>query len=214
MDYVVVVMGKYLQMLVAYSIFKKNPDQVADHFEHFNRDFHQLCEIFKEVTHQTYKAGQDVGMMKPVGPVKPIARQTSELALSVNERLELQEFVCRHDLQELLCIFCKEGVTLAEVLSMSEEDLKELGVKKYGLRKRLLGAARTEREGRRAPGVTEMGSEEQVQPEEQAQPDGEKASGSSMNWREEKPRIKAIRHKSRYIRHPSWFFCKQPAQGH
>merc|ERR1719400_2286924 len=39
MEYVALVMGKYLQMLVAYSIFKEDPDQVTDHFEQFNRDF-------------------------------------------------------------------------------------------------------------------------------------------------------------------------------
>ena len=57
MEYVLAVMGKYLQMLVAYSIFKEDPDQVATHFEQFNRDFDQMCQAFKEVTNQTFKAG-------------------------------------------------------------------------------------------------------------------------------------------------------------
>ena len=52
MDYVLAVMGKYLQMLVAYSISKEDPDQVADHFEQFNKDFDQMCQAFREVTNQ------------------------------------------------------------------------------------------------------------------------------------------------------------------
>ena len=49
-EYVFAVKAKYLQMLVAYSIFKEDPDQVADHFEQFNRDFGLMCNSFHEVT--------------------------------------------------------------------------------------------------------------------------------------------------------------------
>ena len=38
MEYVVLVKGKYLQMLSAYSIFKEDPEQVTEHFEQFNSD--------------------------------------------------------------------------------------------------------------------------------------------------------------------------------
>ena len=63
MEYVLAVMGKYLQMVAAYSIFKEDPDQVADHFDQFNRDFDQICKAFKEVTSHTFKAGQEVEML-------------------------------------------------------------------------------------------------------------------------------------------------------
>ena len=69
-------MSKYLQMLVAYSIFKEDPDQVADHFERFNRDFDQTCQAFEEVTHQMFKAGQKVEALKPMAPVKPTQRES------------------------------------------------------------------------------------------------------------------------------------------
>ena len=117
MKYVVLVRGKYLQMLVAYSIFKEDADQVTDHFEHFNRDFNQMCKAFKEVTNQTFQAGQEVEMLKPVAPVKPTQRQPKpELGLSDLERTELQQFFVRHGLQELLAVFLKEGVALEDVL--------------------------------------------------------------------------------------------------
>ena len=135
MEYILAVMSKYLQMLVAYSIFKEDPDQVADHFERFNRDFDQMCQAFKEVTNQTFKAGQEVEMLKPVAPVKPTQRESKPaLGLSDNERVKLQQFLERHGLQELLSLFLKEGVALDDVLEMTDKDLKDLGVNTYGVR--------------------------------------------------------------------------------
>ena len=135
MEYILAVMSKYLQMLVAYSIFKEDPDQVADHFERFNRDFDQMCQAFKEVTNQTFKAGQEVEMLKPVAPVKPIQRESKpDLGLSNNERMKLQQFLERHGLQELLSLFLKEGVTLDDVMEMTDTEMKDLGVKKFNLR--------------------------------------------------------------------------------
>ena len=137
MDYVLAVMGKYLQMLVAYSISKEDPDQVADHFEQFNKDFDQLCQAFKEVTNQTFQAGQEVQM--PMAPLKPILREPkAELGLSDEERVKLQQFLERHNLQELLAIFLKEGGALEDVFDMTDKEMKDLGIQAYGPRKRLL----------------------------------------------------------------------------
>ena len=139
MKYVFMVMGKYLQMLSAYSIYKEEPDQVTDLFEQFNRDFDQMCKAYKEVTNQTFKAGQEVEMLKPVAPVKPTQRESGpELGLSDHERTKLQQFLERHGLQELLPIFLKEGVALHDILEMTDHDMKELGIKTYTVRKRLL----------------------------------------------------------------------------
>ena len=135
MEYILAVTSKYLQMLVAYSIFKEDPDQVADHFEQFNRNFDQMCQAFKEVTNQTFQAGQEVEALKPVAPVKPIQRESKpDLGLSDNERVKLQQFLERHGLQELLSLFLKEGVALDDVLEMTDKDLKDLGVNTYGVR--------------------------------------------------------------------------------
>ena len=135
MEYILAVTSKYLQMLVAYSIFKEDPDQVADHFEQFNRNFDQMCQAFKEVTNQTFQAGQEVEALKPVAPVKPIQRESKpDLGLSDNERVKLQQFLERHGLQELLSLFLKEGVALDDVLEMTDKEMKDLGVKKFNLR--------------------------------------------------------------------------------
>ena len=135
MEYILAVTSKYLQMLVAYSIFKEDPDQVADHFEQFNRNFDQMCQAFKEVTNQTFQAGQEVEALKPVAPVKPIQRESKpDLGLSDNERMKLQQFLERHGLQELLSLFLKEGVALDDVMEMTDTEMKDLGVKKFNLR--------------------------------------------------------------------------------
>ena len=81
-DYVVTVMAKYLQMMAVYRIYKEEPDRVTEHFQRFNEDFGQLCEVFKEVTHKAYKPGHEV---KPI-PREP-KRQQQE-TLSDQEQVE------------------------------------------------------------------------------------------------------------------------------
>ena len=142
MDYVVVVMGKYLQMRVAHSIFKEEPDRVTDHFEEFNKDFYKVCNAFKEVTDQDFKAGQEVELVKPI-----LNESKAELGLSDNERVLLQQFLEMHDLQELLTIFLKEGVALHDLLEMTDKDMQDLGIKTYSLRKRLLRVIEDEESG-------------------------------------------------------------------
>ena len=142
MDYVVVVMGKYLQMRVAHSIFKEEPDRVTDHFEEFNKDFYKVCNAFKEVTDQDFKAGQEVELVKPI-----LNESKADLGLSDNERVLLQQFLEMHDLQELLTIFLKEGVALHDLLEMTDKDMQDLGIKTYSLRKRLLRVIEDEESG-------------------------------------------------------------------
>ena len=166
MEYVALVMGKYLQMLVAYSIFKEDPDQVTDHFEQFNRDFDEICKAFKEVTGQTFKAGQEVEVLKPVAPVKPMQRESKpEYGLSDQERTKMQQFLERHDLQELLAIFLKEGVALHDVLEMTDKEMKDLGIKTYSLRKRLARVIEDLQASENTTSISEQQPEEEVQVE-------------------------------------------------
>ena len=141
-------------MLVAYSIFKEEADRVKDYFERFNREFYEVCEAFKEVTKKDFKPGQEVELRKPLAQVKPTPREAKsempiisvrQFSLSDKEQLELQQFLERNQLQELLQILLEEGVTLADLLEMTEENMKEVGMKKYGQREKLLVAIREER---------------------------------------------------------------------
>ena len=49
----------------------------------------------------------------------------------------MQQFLETHKLQELLPIFLREGVALHDVLEMTNQEMKNLGVNAYSLRKRL-----------------------------------------------------------------------------
>ena len=142
-------------MLVAYSIFKEDLDRVTDHFERFNREFDQVCEVFKEVTQQDFKPGhQDVKSTKPLAQVKPIPREPKQIltarqcSLSEEEQLELKQFLESYQLDEdLLQILLEEGAALADVFEMTEERMKEVGIKKFGQREKLLEAIREEQGG-------------------------------------------------------------------
>ena len=126
-------------MLAAYNIFKQDPDQVTLHFKQFNLDFYEMCSSFKEVTHHVFKAGQNVEVLKPIVPVIPVKRQpTLELGLSNEEAVRVEQFLEMHGLQELLQIFLRKGVSVDDILEMTEEEMEKLGIKAYGLRKRLL----------------------------------------------------------------------------
>ena len=147
MEFVIAVKGKYLQMLAAYNIFKQDPDQVTLHFDQFNRDFYDMCSSFKEVTHHVFKAGQNVEVLKPIVPVIPVKRQpTLELGLPNDEAVRLEQFLEMHGLQELLQIFLRKGVAVDDILEMTEEEMEKLGIKAYGLRKRLLRVIQSQRQ--------------------------------------------------------------------
>ena len=134
-------------MLTAYNIFKQDPDQVTLHFEQFNRDFYDMCSSFKEVTHHVFKAGQNIEVLKPVVPVIPVKRQpTLELGLSNEEAVRVEQFLEMHGLQELLQIFLRKGVAVDDILEMTEEEMEKLGIKAYGLRKRLLRVIQSQRQ--------------------------------------------------------------------
>ena len=57
LDYFTVVLSKYLQMMVSYSIFREDPQRAATHFEQFNTLYGSFASIFKQVTRKSYKAG-------------------------------------------------------------------------------------------------------------------------------------------------------------
>ena len=55
--YVIVVLGKYLQMMVAYHVFNEDLDGVIDDFSHFNENYEKLVNHFTDVTGAEFKAG-------------------------------------------------------------------------------------------------------------------------------------------------------------
>ena len=138
MKYVLSVKAKYLQMLVAYNIYMKKPNQVTLHFEQFNQDYGEMYLAFKEVTCQVFLAKLHLEV-EPVVPHVTVRRESVlGLGLSENETTAVEQFLVSHGLQVLVKAFLRKGVTVADILVMSEEEMEKLGIKLYSLRKRLL----------------------------------------------------------------------------
>ena len=55
LEYVVMALAKYLQITVAYDIFKGDLEKIYGHFELFNEQFEKLCVIFQEVTQRKFR---------------------------------------------------------------------------------------------------------------------------------------------------------------
>ena len=60
MRYVIIVLAKYLQMVVAYDIFNNNVDRVTKHFEDFNSQYSELMEVFSKVTGGKFEPGREI----------------------------------------------------------------------------------------------------------------------------------------------------------
>merc|ERR550519_197585 len=80
---------------------------------------------------------------KSVAPVKPTPRNIKPvLRVSNDEKRDLQMFLERHQLEELKDVFQREGVTLDDVLSMEDDDMKDIGIETFSLRRSLKRAIR------------------------------------------------------------------------
>ena len=141
--YVLVVRAMYLQLSTAYYIFQKDPERVRMEFETFNRDFEELCEVFKTETGCDFdpeklppedlieRCRRASKIMPDVTHVKPRPKSSSF-------QLTIDQFLANIDLSELHELFVDEGVTMDILITFNDDDLKHLGVKKFGHRRRIL----------------------------------------------------------------------------
>jgi len=60
MRYIFLVLGKYMQMVVAYDIFNKDFDRVTKHFEELNSHHKELLEVFLKVTSHDFEPGREI----------------------------------------------------------------------------------------------------------------------------------------------------------
>ena len=142
LENVVVVSGKYLQMSVAYNIHRNKIDNVTADFEKFNSDYFKMMEIFKEITGEDFKAGKEIRALPKVAAVKPVKRADSvDPEISDKQRKELHEFLRKNNLEELSERLVRLGVTLEDVLEMNDEDMRDVGIKSFKVRKQLRVAA-------------------------------------------------------------------------
>ena len=55
LEYVLMALAKYLQITVAYSIYKNDPERACAQFELFNEQLEKLCVIFQDVTQRKFR---------------------------------------------------------------------------------------------------------------------------------------------------------------
>ena len=135
MEYVVIVLGKYLQMSVAWAIFRGENEKIAAQFEQFNSQFTKLNKVFEEVTTETFKPREEV-LMQHFAAVTPVKQEDMpSMRVSDSERSELNRFLERAGFGELQKMFLNRGVTLQDLCSMEEEETENVGVKLFNVRK-------------------------------------------------------------------------------
>ena len=57
-QYIIIVRAKYLQISCAYYIFKQDTQRVANEFENFNNDYHELNLVYKRVIGRDFQPGK------------------------------------------------------------------------------------------------------------------------------------------------------------
>ena len=136
MDYIIIVLSKYLQMMTAYNIFKEDPERVNSQFELFNEQYKSFVDIFEKVTNVRYKPGDKPILEKPIAKVSPMSK-VSKQKTSFPSNSELRSFLLNYDLIVLEEKLTRKNITLEDVLEMDKAEIEEVGITSYKHRKLL-----------------------------------------------------------------------------
>ena len=131
--YIIVVLGKYLQMMTAYYISKKDSKRVTREFEKFNETYEKLVAYFEAITNETFDPDSD-----EVGGAKMQQPQPDESSLDP----AVFALLVNLQLLSLRDNFENQGITIEDVQEMDLEDLKDIGVSVYRHRKAILKACK------------------------------------------------------------------------
>jgi len=143
--YILVVRSMYLQVVCAYYVYQEDPDRVGREFELFNEDFKELCIVFESETGTEFKPEQPLTedlIEKCLNSKKemPDITQTQQNASSTSDSQSIEEFLDKIDLNKLTDIFKEEEVTMDMLKTFTDDDLKSIGVTKFGQRRKILNA--------------------------------------------------------------------------
>ena len=120
--YLIFICGKYLQMMVAYHISKEDSESLTSEIQKFIENHQKMLSAFSNVN------GYELVLGKVPDP------KVSQIDPQVLKFLE------DLGLSELKSIFAEEESTVEDLLSMTNEDLKDIGIKKLNQRKKILNA--------------------------------------------------------------------------
>ena len=143
--YILVVRSKYLQLVCAYYIFKEEPDRVCQEFDSFNKNYDNLCEVFKTKTGIEFKPDQLLSdnllsRCRIANKMMPDITQTKQLPSPTFNASDIKNLLSGLGLEHLIEVFEKEAVTMDTLKILNDEDLKTLGVVKCGDRRKILNS--------------------------------------------------------------------------
>ena len=141
--YVIVVIGKYLQMMVAYHVHNEELDGVTDEFNHFNQNYEKLVTCYTDVTGLEFEAGNmpnPNSLKSKIGPMETKLKSKNEspetTAIEIDSKV--MSFLRDLNLTELIGIFQREQLTMEDILDMNNHELQLIGVEKHKQRKAIL----------------------------------------------------------------------------
>ena len=141
MDYVLVVLGRCLQMIVSFSILKKDPDRVFRLFSDFNEQIGKLREVFRDVTKEVFKPGNAIVLDKLMAEVKPyVVDDNLSINVSDKDRAVMNRFLQKNNLEVLEKICIDQGIVLTDFYDMDLEEMKSVGITAHSVRKQLMEA--------------------------------------------------------------------------
>ena len=146
--YILVVRSMYLQVVCAYYIFQKNPERVGQEFESFNTDYSELCTVFQSVTGNEFKPEEPLTedlLEKCRGTKKqmPDITQVRHEPQSSSDTSSVEAFLNKIELGHLQDIFLEEEITMDVLKTFTDDDLKSIGITKFGPRRKILNALST-----------------------------------------------------------------------
>ena len=141
MDYVLVVLGRCLQMIVSFSILKKDPDRVFRLFSDFNEQIGKLREVFRDVTKEVFKPGNAIILDKLMADVKPyVVDDNLSINVSDKDRAVMNRFLQKNNLEVLEKICIDQGIVLTDFYDMDLEEMKSVGITAHSVRNQLMEA--------------------------------------------------------------------------
>ena len=141
--YILVVRAMYLQLSTAFYIFQKDPERVRMEFETFNNDFEEMCKVYKaesgfEFDPESLPPEDLINRCRQATKVMPDITRVKQSPTSSSFQESIDQFLEKIHLSELQELFLEEGVTIEELATFNDVDLKNIGIKKYSHRRQIL----------------------------------------------------------------------------
>ena len=133
LDYIVVVRGRVMLMQVCYHTFKNKEDDVRDALSTFNGDFEAYVSDFYSITMSEYVPGKDVS-----GQISQEQSYLPNFSTTHATSTQLDRFLEEHGLQDLKQTLKSQAVDIEDLMEMSHEDMKSVGIQTFKQRKMIM----------------------------------------------------------------------------